>query len=75
MNDTKKDLSCFVCASCSYQCPNLMADAYCDRFDISYSDICYEELDCKECSYNVPSCDNCLFQHCRECPNPEYYNS
>lgn len=58
---------CYCCEACSFSCPNAAAEAYCNKYDIDYSDIGYKEIKCNECAYNDYECDSCYLQYSEDC--------
>lgn len=49
--------SCFVCAACSYSCPNP-----------GLYEIGEPVIECKDCGENSGQCKDCLFENCEYCP-------
>lgn len=54
---------------CAYDCPDVAAEAFEDRFDIPASDAGYERIGCKNCHYNENcDCGDCFFEGDKNCP-------
>ena len=59
---------CFVNAHCSYGCPNFQIDTVNERYGYGIADdMGLEKVSCKDCCYNSGKCDDCLFEHSKEC--------
>lgn len=67
-----KHKSCFTNKHCCFSCPNAAADEFEEIFDIPASDAGYERIEsCKVCYLNTGECEDCLFQHSKDCPEVE----
>lgn len=72
MMQSMKHKSCFTNKHCCFSCPNAAADEFEERFDIPASDAGYERIEsCKVCYLNTGECEDCLFQHSKDCPEVE----
>ena len=64
-----KHRQCFENAHCSYDCPNFQIDIANERYGYGIADdMRFEKVNCKDCHYNSGRCDDCLFEHSKECP-------
>ena len=61
---------CFTNYHCSNgECPNAERETADDRYGYGIADdMGLEEISCKQCRYNTGRCDDCLFEHSKECP-------
>lgn len=66
-----KHKSCFTNAHCCFECPNFQCDEFEERFDLPASEVGLERIKCKDCYLNSGECEDCLFQHSKECPEVE----
>lgn len=65
---------CFVNLHCSSDCPNAEYEMADDRYGYGTADdMGLERISCKQCRYNTCRCEDCLFEHSKECP--EYKGS
>ncbi len=65
---------CFVNYHCSLDCPNTEYETADDRYGFGIADdMGLEKVSCKQCCYNTGRCEDCLFEHSKECP--EYKES
>ena len=60
---------CFVNAHCSCDCPNAEYEMADDRYGFGIADdMGLEKVSCKQCYYDTGRCEDCLFEHSKECP-------
>lgn len=60
---------CFVNAHCAYDCPNFQIDIANERYGYGIADdMGLEKVSCKDCRYHSGKCEDCLFEHSKECP-------
>lgn len=63
-----KHKNCFVNFHCSYDCPNFQIDIVNKKYGYGIADdIGFEEINCYDCSYNSGKCNDCLFEHSKDC--------
>lgn len=55
---------CFVCAACSYSCPNPELE-----------ELGEPKIECEDCYDNSGECKDCLFENTKFCPETEEYNA
>lgn len=64
-----KRKQCFVNYHCSLDCPNAEYEMADDRYGFGIADdMGLEKISCKQCRYNTGRCEDCLFEHSKECP-------
>ena len=60
---------CFVNSHCSLDCPSAEYEMADDRYGFGIADdMGLEKVSCKQCCYNTGRCEDCLFEHSKECP-------
>ena len=69
-----KRKQCFVNSHCSSDCPNAEYETADDRYGFGIADdMGLKEIKCKDCHYDSGRCEDCLFEHGKDCP--EYKES
>lgn len=64
-----KRKQCFVNYHCSNgDCPNTEHEMADDRYGYGTADdMGLEKISCKQCRYNTGRCEDCLFEHSKDC--------
>lgn len=59
----------FCNVHCSFDCPNVLIEAFEDRFDIPASDAGYYRIKCSDCCYydKYCTCSDCYFMGSDDC--------
>ena len=65
-----KHKSCFTCGHCCTDaCPNIQYDACEQYWGYGIAEDCgLERVKCSKCYLNSGECEDCLFQHSKDCP-------